>query len=884
MRARATLSDRPLRGPAVALFRSLLPQAERDEVLGDLADEFARRARDHGAVTARLWLWRQLLGSLPALLRRTAWRGWTGFEPRASRMRSGGPMLESWIIDLRYSTRRLLRRPTYTVLAVLTLALGAGGTAAIFSVVRTLLLTPLPIAHESEVAVFWNAGDWREQEFVTLRPSFPGFRTVAAYNSEGATLELRGEALRLIPALSSSAELFEVLGARPLLGRTFHPGEDHTGVAPVVVLSHGLWQELGGDPRIVGRQLKLGGVDRTVIGIMPRGFWFPTPTTRAWLSRSLSIERRVGELTLIGWIADGRRIEGMQGPLAALASTLKQRFTYPPQWDKTRAPKLTPVREYLVGDIRPGLVATLAAMTVILLIACVNVAALMLGQVGGRATEMAVRTALGAGRERLLQQIVMEALIVGTLAGLAGAVLAASGFGVLLHSLPLGALADTARLDWTVFRAAMLIAVPAGAVVAIIPGIALWRGNIQSRIATMRTGGVTTRGGRLEGSLVVAQIALAVLLSAGAGLLIRSVANLRSIDPGFDRGAVAVLDATVPTELSADERRRAYLQALPTLAALGGVRAVAATQKLPLRGSGDNWGVGVEGRPDLQGLTTSFRIVSREYFEALGIPVRRGRGFVAADRDTTERVVVVNEAFAAKVFGRDDPIGRVLHTGFDERGERIVGVVGNVAENSLTDAPEPARYMLYDQVPDGIREETTFVLRANSPAAVPSLVVAARTALARDAPRLAVHRFSTLQAVFDEAVGPAGQVVTLVSLLAGLALLLGAIGVYGVMSHFVARRTRDYGIQLALGLRPERLVSQVVGRGLVLVGIGGAVGIAAALFATRLLGSLLYGVGAADPQAMAGAVVALLAAGTIAAFVPARRASRTDPAVVLREQ
>jgi putative ABC transport system permease protein len=383
---------------------------------------------------------------------------------------------------------------------------------------------------------------------------------------------------------------------------------------------------------------------------------------------------------------------------------------------------------------------------------------------------------------------------------------------------------------------------------------------------------------------VVAQIALAVLLSAGAGLLLRSVANLRGINPGLDVRAVAVLDATVPTQLDVDARRRAYLEALPALQALPGVRAAAATQKLPLRGSGDNWGVSVVGRPDLDGGTTFVRLVTPDYFQALGIALRKGRGFTAADRATTERVVVINEAFAKKYFAADDPLGRVLQTGFDDRGERIIGVVGNVAEANLTDAAAPARYMLYEQVPDGIVSETTFVLRTASGAEVPPLVQAARSTLAREAPHVAIHRVTSMQAVFDEAVGPAGQVVTLVSMLAGLALVLGAVGVYGVISHFVARRTRDYGIQIALGLPPARLVSQVVGRGLRLVGIGSAVGVASALLLTNLLSSLLYGVSAADPQAIAGAVLALLAMGSLAAWVPARRASRTDAAIVLREQ
>jgi putative ABC transport system permease protein len=275
--------------------------------------------------------------------------------------------------------------------------------------------------------------------------------------------------------------------------------------------------------------------------------------------------------------------------------------------------------------------------------------------------------------------------------------------------------------------------------------------------------------------------------------------------------------------------------------------------------------------------------VTHDYFEALGISVRRGRGFLPTDRDTTERIVVINEALAARYFAGEDPVGRLLHTGFDAVGERIVGVVGNVAEARLADPPGPARYMLYEQVSTNL-PTTTLVLRADAPAGVPALLRSARGVLARDVPRLAVDGATSLRIVFDQAVGPAGQVVTLVAILAALALALGAIGVYGMISHDVTRRARDYGVRIALGLLPARVLSQVVGRGVRLVTAGAVLGIAAALVLTRLLSSLLHEVSAVDPGAFAGAVLVLLAAGTLAAYVPARRASRTDPADVLREQ
>lgn len=687
--------------------------------------------------------------------------------------------------------------------------------------------------------------------------------------------------MRLVNGIAVSSEFFDVLGAPPLLGRTFRPGEDAVGQELAVVLSHSLWQELGAERDIVGKQLHLGGIPRTVVGVMPTGFWFPSPTTRIWTAAQLNPQNDNGRYTFVGRIADDQTMDTMKGPISAFAASLGAQFQYPAQWDKTKSPAITPAREFFVGDLRPSLMATLAAMLVILLIACGNVAALVLGQVDARSTEMAVRSALGANRQRLIQQLLMESLVIGLVAGATGALLAAGAFEVLVRSLPLGALAENARLDWTVFWSSMLAASVASVLIAIVPGVALWRGSsLQATMATTRTGGIAGRGGRLEGGLVVAQMALAVLLAAGAGLLIRSVANLRSIDPGVETSAIAVVDATMPLRLTAEQRRRVILDMLPALEALPGVKSVGAAQKVPLRGSGDNWGIRIQGRTDLNGATTAFRMVTRDYFTTLGMPIHRGRSFEPSDREGSEPVVVINEALAAKYFPNEDPVGRLL-VGFDNRTERIIGVVGNAAEANLTDAPGPARYLLYEHLPI-VSPQVSFVLRADSEDRMAALLTAARSTLSASGTQLAVQEMTTMRSVFDLAVGAAGQIVTLLSILAGLALVLGAVGVYGVMSHYVSRRSRDYGICIALGLQPMKVLRQVVGRGAKLVAVGSALGVVAALIVTKLLASLLYGVRPTDPLALAGAVAVLLLVGMLAAFVPARRASRTDPAAVLR--
>lgn len=864
-----------------AIFRALLPIAERDEILTDVAAEFGRRVETHGRAAARRWAWRQALGSAPSLVRRGWWRGMTGFEPEANRLRPGGPMYETWIMDVRYAARRLLRRPVYAGLAVATLALGAGGMASVHSVSDAILRDPLPMVREEQVGVLWFNGSWREQEFLRLRPDFPGFQRMGAYRPDDVTLERAGQPLRLIPGIAVSSELFDVLGTAAFLGRTFRSGEDLVGAEPVALLSYSLWRELGSDPNIAGRPLQLGGVPRTVVGVMPQGFWFPSPATRVWTAAQMNPDNRSGRYTLVGRVADGHSMAHMDGPLRALADRLAASFQYPnPQWDKTRNPSMTSAREFFVGDVRPALLATLAAMAVILLIACANVAALVLGQVDARAGEIGVRAALGATRQRLVQQLLAESLLLGALAGVSGAIFALAGFKVLVESLPLGALAETARLDWGVFWASMIAALAASLLVALIGGTALWRGGqIQSVLATTRTGGVGARGGSLESMLVVGQMALAVLLAAGAGLLIRSVVNLRAIDPGVAVDGVVVVDTTTPARLSTGERKLAVDAAIDQLRALPGVQLVAASQKLPLRNSGDNWGLTVRGRGN-QNATTATRMVTHDYFAAMGMPIRRGRGFSPSDRAGTERVVVVNEALAARFFPNEDPIGQVIQT-LDESGERIIGVVANAAEASLVDGAVPARYMLYQQMPF-LYSNVSFVLRTDPRNVVP-LVKAARETIERESRQVAVQETTTLRNIFDLAVGPVGQVVTLVALLTLLALVLGAVGVYGVISHFVQRRSREYGIRIALGENPTGIVQRIVARGAALVAIGGAIGIAAAVLLSRLLTALLYGVGASDPMSMAGAVAVLLIVGMLAAFIPARRASLTDPATALRE-
>jgi len=791
--------------------------------------------------------------------------------------------MESFIMDLRYAARRLRSRPTYALLAVLTLALGVGGTAAAFGLVRGMLLSPLPYPAEDRLGLFWSPGNWSEKEFLYLSSDWSGFSAVAAFKQRDLPLRRGVDTTpELVAAVPTSAGLFDVLGVRPTIGRAFEPNEDRPGAEPVVVLSHELYKSLGGQPSLVGSTVELDGRPHTVVGVMPQGFWFPDPTVRLWVAEPLNEEDRSGNYAFVG-----RRAPGTDGPALALAldrlaSRLREEFQYPAQWDKTRSPSLTPLREHLLGPLEAPLLATLAAMAVLLLIACANVAALMLGQVDSRATELAVRVALGADHRRMTQQLVVEALLLGLAAAGLGAVIAAQGFRLLSEALPLGPLAARGSLDWGVFFAALLLALVAALAVAWLPARSLRKSNPQRALGNSRTGGIGARGGRTEGALVVGQVALAVLLTAGAGLLVRSVANLSAIDPGVDIGRVAVLDVVMEANVEPDARRRLVAELEAGLAALPGVRAAGSTQKLPLRGSGDNWGIKLEDKPDLPSTTASVRLVTPGYFQTVGIQLLEGRLLAASDREDTERVVVINRALAAKYFPGENPVGRRIGTGLGGF-ERIIGVVEDVAEAALTDGPVPARYFLYAQVKSYAPTRNTLVLRAEPGHDPAALLEDARRQIAAIAPSVAVHRATTLEEVFAHAIGPARQVMSVLALLTALAVVLGAVGVYGVTSHFVRRRQRDLGICIALGLRPSRVVAQVVGRGGVLVLLGSALGIVAALILARLLSAFLYGVSAVDPLSLAAATLALLAVGVAAALLPAWRASRLDPAAVFRE-
>jgi predicted permease len=859
---------------AQALLRAIWPATHAAAVLAELDREFSQHVLPtRGRGRAGVWYWRQVISSVGP-----------GFGMRRRRRLEAtarkGEGLEGWLRDVRFSVRRLRSRPLFAVLAVLTLGIAAGGSASIWSIVRATLLDPLPY-DEDRVVIFWEDWSWTAAEFLHLRPVFRDFEAVAAFTADDVTLQLEDAPAIAVPAVVASSELFDVLGVRPMMGRAFIAGEDRAGAEKTVVIAHSLWRnELGGEGGILGRRLRMDGVDRTVVGVLPPGFHFPDPSIRIWFPAELDPEEDIGLYVLAGRLRANVGIDVMGAELQRIISSLRERFPERSgEWSKTNNAALTTARAYLVGRVRLSLLVTLGGVALILVIAAANVAALMSGQVRARWGELAMRNALGAGARRLARQLLAEALLLGLGAGLIGAAAASASLGLLKSSLPLGSLAEVITLDRTVFAAALTIGIGASILAALAPLSSVLRSNAGGALTGSRAAGPDAARGRVEAGLVIAEVALAVVLTTGAGLLMRSVAALTRIDSGLDTRGVIAIDVTAGSgDFDNAARTQLFDRLVERLATLPSVQTVAVTNKLPLRGLGWRFGVTVEGKPDLKPTTTYYRLVSRGYFETMGIALTSGRMFDASDGPTGEVRVVINQAAAHALFPDEDPIGRRISAGFDGKLATIIGVVENVAEANLTDGPEPARYTLYEQ---GFTvEASTLVLKTSGD--MSAVLAAARAIIADVDTRVAIKRAETMEHVFTRALGPARQVMTLIGLLGGIALLLGAIGVYGVVSHFVRRRTREWGVRLALGLPPQHMVRYVLGRGMMLVLAGVSLGVLGAWICARVLQALLYRVDATDPRSLAGGAVTLIVTGALAAWLPARRAARTDPMIVLR--
>ena len=794
--------------------------------------------------------------------------------------------------DVRFATRQLLKHPTFSLLAVLTLALGIGGTVALGSVVQALMIRPLPVPDADQVVTFWSEYNWRGEEFDHVREIPEAFQEIAAYSIDSYTLR-SDLGSSMVFATVASAELFEVMGVRPLLGRGFRPGDDRAGAEPIVVLGHALWrQEFGADPGVLGRRVDLGGRARTVVGVMPEGFYFPTPETSAFVPLSLDPADPAyagnGWLVLTGRLRAGATDALVTADLERITTALEERYDYPTEWDKTQGAYVVPLREYLFGDLRPALLLLLGAVGVLLLMACVNVAALLLTRTVDRTREMSVRAALGAGRLRLARQILTESVVLGLVAGAVGVGLAVAAFDVLVASLPLGeAFRETVTLDWTALLTGVVLAVASGGLIALAPIRSLLTGDLSgSGLGDRSSGGSGARASRMQRVLVFAEVLLAVVMATGASLLVRTVGELRSLELGFQPRGVLALDVLLPEEQTSEAERATYFAGLVQRAAgLPGVTGATLLNRLPLADGGWQATVTIPGHPELQQgpdrPTALFRPVTPGGLELLGLRLIEGRAFRTTDTRDGPAVAIVNETFARRVWGEESALGRRYRTGFGLGDVEIVGVVEDMAVTDLTGAPPLVGYYSWDQA---LRGSSYGILAIRAPGDPTDLVPALRRLVADLDGRAAVGRVQTLEEVVDAEMAEPLRLRFFLGMFAVLGLVLGTVGVYGVVSYSVERRRAEFGIRMALGAEPGRLMGMVVRQGMVPVVLGVAGGAVCALLLSDLLARFLFEVRPTDPTSLAVAAGVLLVAGAASSFLPALRAGSADPASALRTE
>ncbi|HZT75468.1 MAG TPA: ABC transporter permease [Vicinamibacterales bacterium] len=816
------------------------------------------------------------------------------------REQRGLPWLDTTLQDLRYGVRALRRNPVYALVAIATLAIGIGAGTTVFSLTRAVLLRPLPYAAPDRlVRIFetnplknWarniaapaNYADWRRQNAV--------FTDIAAYEQFDSTgsgasdvfLTGFGEPQPL-KALGVTGNLFSVLGARPLLGRVFTDEETYAGHSRVAILSYGAWQSIfGGDPSVVGRAVALSGRRVDVVGVMPRDFFFPGRDVQVWLTvgydPSIFVKsRRPHWLGVVARLKPGVTLAQAQQDMNTVARGLERTY---PDTNTQMGVRLENLHDSFAYAPRPALLMLSAAVALFFLIVCANVANLQLGRAAARAREIAVRRALGAARGRLVRQLFTESLLISSAGGAVGIAVAFAARAALLRlsasALPL--FADV-QFDTPVLMFAAALTLAAPVLFGVIPAL---QSSTADRLQERSDAG--SRESRATSTLLIAgEVALSVVLVAAAILLARSLLRLRAVDPGFDPDGAVAFTVTLPSARYPDAQTRlnAFEEIERRLRAEPAVEAVGATSTLALRGFTWTGDATVEGRAatDYE-RELRHNSVTPGYFAAMRIRLIAGR--LLDERDTTDRppVAVVNESLARTYFHGADVVGRRITYGRPQDHSpwvTIVGVVADEQQDALDKAAQPA---VYSSIRQQLQNPMTFVVRSTLDEG--AMIAAARRAVHAVDPDVALTAMTSLRQLVDDSLGDHRLQTALLASFAGLALFLAALGVYGVLAYFVSQRSRELGIRLALGAKPRALFAMVVRQGMQPVLVGGAVGLIAAVGLTRLMATLLFGVGPLDPVSYASTVGALVTTGLIASALPARRATRVDPMTALRDE
>ena len=800
--------------------------------------------------------------------------------------------------DIQYAFRRLFKSPGFTLVAVATLALGIGANSAIFSVVNGVLLKPLPYPESDRLVGVYHVTEGQREvmsgpNFIDVTGAAKSLENAAAVNSTDITLTGDGEPVRLDIA-RVSASLFNVLRVRPMLGRTFNADENTPGKTDVVVLSHALWKgRFGGDPSIVGKHIMLDGVSKEVIGVMPAGFAYPV-AREAWLpikydESFVSKQRAAWYLRVVARLKPGVTPQQSAAEVETLGKNLARQY---PAANEGVGMTTFPLQEAMVGDIRGSVLVLLGAVGFVLLIACANVANLLLARAAARETEMAVRTALGARRGRLVRQLLTECVILSLAGGALGLLLGVWGVAFLVSLKPQGIpRLDAVTIDATVVLFTFGIAILTGLAFGVVPALHSTRGALSGSLKEGGRGAVTSRGGaRIRGVLVVVEMALAVMLLAGAGLLMRSFVRLQSVDPGFNPVQTLSFELSLPDVQYATEPRQVafFDQLLPRLRALPGVRAADAVMMLPLTGNNFNISFEVAGRPPISPAlqpTMEVRVATPGYLSEMGIPLKRGRGFTDDDKAGTPPVVILTETSAQKFFPNEDPIGKTIKLGWGrgagkpKAGGEVVGIVGDVKGASLSEPNLPQIYLPYRQWPV---ESMSVVMKTTTPPE--SLVAAVRQEVHAIDPNLPVSGVGTLEKIIAESISQPRFYMMLLAIFASVALLLAAIGIFGVLSYAVSQRTREIGIRMALGAPGRTVVGLIVRQAMILVASGVAAGTIAALLVSKTITGMLFSVAPTDPVTFGSVAAVLVAVALFASYLPARRATRVDPIVALRAE
>jgi predicted permease len=806
-------------------------------------------------------------------------------------------LLTDFFQDLRYAGRIQLKNLGFTLVAVIALALGIGANTAIFSVVNSVLLRPLPYKDPEQLVMVWedaskfgyprdtpaaaNYVDWRDQNTV--------FEGMAAIADESFNLTGAGEPERL-EGRRVSANLFPLLGVDAHIGRTFTSGEDQPGSNKVTLLSYALWQRrFGGDNSIVGKPVNLNGEIYTVVGVMPARFEFPTSDDQLWVPIALTSEdaanRNRHYLQVLARLKTGVSLQQAQTEMHTIAARLQQQY---PDSNTDLGAAVTSLHEHLVGDMRPALLILLGAVGLVLLIACANVANLLLARAAVRQKEIAVRVALGARRGRLIRQFLTESVLLSTIGGVIGLGIAYGGLVLLKSFIPENiSQAGQISLDPKVLGFTFLISLATGLIFGLAPAIQAARFN---QTETLKEGGrdsaTGSSGKRVRGLLVMAEVAVSLVLLIGAGLLINSFLRLRNVDPGFRADNLLTMRVVLPEPKYEDfERRTAfYSELVQRVQSVAGVKSAAVTTNLPLYRQGNSIGVTVEGQPPLppgQKNIVVTRIISPGYFDTMSIPLLKGRQFTDQDTVTTPGVVVINETMARRYWPGEDAIGKRIGAGTVERPEdwiQVIGVVKDVHQFELTADPRPQMYLPYRQM--GFFAPEDLVVKTEvDPASLAATVRKTVWEVDKDQP---VSNIRTMEEILLDSIARQRFSMLLLAIFAGVALILAAVGIYGVMSYSVAQRTHEIGIRMALGAQTSAVLKLAVGYGLKLVVAGIIIGLIAAFALTRVMATLLFGVTATDPTTFTLISLLLICVAAIASYIPARRATKVDPIIALR--